>query len=276
MKIAAPQTDTIIIGFDSAWTDSPKAPGAICAVAFDGGGMSRFIAPRPASFAAALDFIEAQRQGHGLCLVALDQPTIVPNANGIRPAERVAAAMISFIGGGVQPANRSKRGMFCDAAPIWRFRRALGAVEHPEASRAAPAGLFLIEVFPALALAGLHAPFAGRLRGPKYNPANRKKFRMADWQAVAQVVAGTAHDLGVPALAEWASELSLRNTPRKADQDLLDAAICALVGLIWRGCERRMSAMIGDLETGYIIAPVSEQTRSRLRSAAEARGVAFT
>ena len=33
MNIATPQTDTIIVGFDSAWTDAPKAPGAICASA---------------------------------------------------------------------------------------------------------------------------------------------------------------------------------------------------------------------------------------------------
>ena len=33
--IAKPQTDTIIFGFDSAWSD--KSPGAICALAFDKG-----------------------------------------------------------------------------------------------------------------------------------------------------------------------------------------------------------------------------------------------
>lgn len=31
--IAKPQTDTIIFGFDSAWSD--ESPGAICALAFD-------------------------------------------------------------------------------------------------------------------------------------------------------------------------------------------------------------------------------------------------
>ena len=276
MKPTDPQTSTIIVGFDSAWTDAPKGPGAICAVAFDGEGAASFIAPQLASFSQALEFIEQERQGYSLCLVALDQPTIVPNLTGIRPAERIAASLVSYIGGGVQPANRSKRGMFCDDAPIWRFRSALDAQEDPEASRSAAAGLFLVEVFPALALPALHSPFAQRLRGPKYNPANRRAFRREDWQAVTLVVADAASNLGIPALTDWATEMSQRSEPRKSDQDRLDAAICALVGLIWRSCHRSTSAMIGDLQTGYMITPVSTETRQRLQSAAGSRGVAFT
>ena len=274
MNTATRQTDTIIVGFDSAWTDAPKAPGAICALAFDGSGALTFLPPQLASFAQALEFIKAKRPDYSFCLVALDQPTIVANAAGCRPVERVAASLISFIGGGVQPANTSKLGMFCDRAPIWKFKRELGAQEEPETSRAAQAGLFLIEVFPALALPAFKGCFAQRLRGPKYNPANRR-FRIEDWQAVALAVAEAARDLGVHELCDWATEMSRKTAPRKADQDLLDAAICTLVGLIWRSCDRSMSAMIGDLSAGYMIAPVSPETRLRLSLSAVTRGVPF-
>ena len=56
--------------------------------------------------------------------------------------------------------------------------------------------------------------------------------------------------------------------PRKADQDLLDAVICAVVGVWWLVEERSNSVMIGDLSTGYMIAPVSNGVRERLVSAA--------
>ena len=69
--------------------------------------------------------------------------------------------------------------------------------------------------------------------------------------------------------------MSEQLAPRKSDQDMLDAAICALVGFVWRSCDRNAAAMIGDLQTGYMIAPVSDETRHKLRSAAEALGVAF-
>ena len=71
-------------------------------------------------------------RGDGVTLVALDQPTIVPNAAGARPVERLAASLMGWLGGGVQPANTGRTGLFCPAAPIWRFLAALGATHDPE------------------------------------------------------------------------------------------------------------------------------------------------
>jgi predicted RNase H-like nuclease len=75
-----------------------------------------------ASFSEAEAIIRAETLEVGKSLIALDQPTIVPNLSGSRPVDKVAGALISWVGGGVQPANRSKLGMFDDAAPIWRFK----------------------------------------------------------------------------------------------------------------------------------------------------------
>ena len=91
----------IYIGFDSAWADNPKAPGAICAVGTEDGGPVRFYEPQPVSFDQALRFIRDVRSDNGTTLVALDQPTVVPNLTGMRPVERVAAALVSWLGGGV-------------------------------------------------------------------------------------------------------------------------------------------------------------------------------
>jgi putative transposase len=43
----------------------------------------------------------------------------------------------SWLGGGVQPSNRGRLGMFCDASPIWRFLTARGAEDNPERARIA-------------------------------------------------------------------------------------------------------------------------------------------
>lgn len=276
MHIAYPQNSTIIFGFDSAWTDSPKAPGAICAIAFDTIGRFSFVEPRLVSFAGASEFIEARRHDHAVSLVALDQPTIVPNAAGSRPVDKVAASLISFIGGGVQPANRGKIGMFCDNASIWRFLSGLNATEDPLKARVAAAGHFVIEVFPALALPGLEASFAGRLGAPRYNPGNRARFRSDDWLSVTRVIQRVADALGLAGLAGWVEGMAALNQPRKADQDKLDAALCALVGLLWRAGPVSASVMLGDLASGYMITPVSDATRARLGLAALKRGVAMS
>src|SRR5258707_5657894 len=147
------------IGFDSAWADNPKAPGAICAVGIEDGRAVRFHPPQLVSFDQALTFIRKVRSDDGTTLIALDQPTVVPNLTRMRPVERVAASLISWLGGGVQPSNRGRLGMFCNASPIWRFLTVLEAVEDPEKARTAADGLYLMEVFPALALASLGAGF---------------------------------------------------------------------------------------------------------------------
>jgi predicted RNase H-like nuclease len=260
------------VGFDSAWTDNPEAPGAICAVCMTAGRPARFYAPRLASFDQALAFIRVVRSDNGNTLIALDQPTVVPNLTGMRQVDRTAASLIGWLGGGVQPANRGRIGMFCDASPIWRFLNELGAVECPEQARVATNGYYLMEVFPALALASLDSGFFGRLRAPKYNP-DRETFRPCDWGRVAEAAAREAGALDCEELAEWCRNAGRIALPRKADQDMLDAALCLL--LSWRLRSRGESLLLGDLAAGYMVLPASQPVRERLTVAARRYSVSL-
>lgn len=266
-------TTTSIIGFDSAWTDQVNAPGAVSIIRVIDGRPREFVPPRLSSFAQALAIIETEQSHFDRCFVALDQPTIVPNATGSRPVDKVAASVISWLGGGVQPANRSKKGMFDDDAPVWAFKTALGASDDPEAARIAEAGVFIAEVFPALALPSLAAEFCGRLMGPRYNPGRRKTFRIQHWNAVLTCVgaAGEAH--AIHGLSHWCESHRMAAMPTKSDQDLLDGVLCALIGYIWLYEPRERSIMIGDLGAGYMIAPAVGEVRQRLCAAANARAV---
>ena len=259
------------VGFDSAWTDNAKAPGAICAVQLGTGQPLRFHAPRLACFAEALTFVDEVAGDY--TLVALDQPTIVPNAASMRPAERVAASVISWIGGGVQPANRSKLGMFCDASPIWPFIAALGAVQDPPAAREVRSGRHLMEVFPALALASFDPACFARHGALKYNPAVRKRFRLSDWRRVCATAARLFERWAIGEAAVWCRMAADLPSPRKADQDRLDAMLCLAVALQWRLEPAETSIMIGDTTNGYIVAPASAEVRLRLTAAAERAGV---
>ena len=137
------------IGFDSAW--GGRVPGGITWVTLVGGQVDRLGEPQPASFDEAAQVIENVRAESDYTLIALDQPTVVPNESGSRPVDRVAGSLISRLGGGVQPANRGKKKLFGADAPVWSFLEQLGARENPPAARDEKRGLYLIEVFPALA-----------------------------------------------------------------------------------------------------------------------------
>jgi hypothetical protein len=101
------------VGFDSAWADNPKAPGAIAAVCLDDQERCTIHPPRLASFDQALAFIDDLSDPAGLSLVALDQPTIVPNAMGMRPVERAAASLISWLA--AVSNQRTPAGSACSA-----------------------------------------------------------------------------------------------------------------------------------------------------------------
>ena len=258
-----PADRTSIVGFNSAWADNPYAPGAVCAIRIPGYAPPLFGEPERASFGQALTFIERERADSDLCLVALDQPTIVPNMTSSRPVDRIAGSLISWLGGGVQPANRSKLGMFDDAAPLWRFKEALGATEDPERARSASSGLFLIEVFPAIALPTLELAYFGPELG--ISPTTRTVGRHSNL-TTGEVRSTRSPAARVRRRPRWSCELGGERAraierPRKPDQDKLDAVICALVGYHWLTKPRMESIMIGDLQSGYIIAPASPDVR---------------
>jgi predicted RNase H-like nuclease len=225
-----------------------------------------------AGFDAALALIRQWQATAKMCVVAIDQPTLVPNPSGCRPVERVVGAVVSYCGGGVQPANQSKADMFGPSAPLWRFKSELGGQEDPSVIRRSSTGVHLIEVFPALALATLEERFFGRGCAPKYNPANRKRFRSDHWKAVSAVAStyGTAnHISGLPQWAQYQASL----TPSKADQDCLDAVLCAIAAHHWIRKPPNASVMVGDLSHGYIVTPASPAVRALLEAKAAAIGV---
>ena len=260
------------VGFDSAWAGNPLKLGAICSISFSDKEFFDFKEPEPVGFTEASDYIDLIRRPEMPMLIAVDQPTIVPNSTGMRPVEKVVASLISWMGGGVQPANLGRAIFFGKEAPIWQFLRRLAAAEDPEAARTADQGCHLMEVFPALALASLETKFFGRLMGPRYNP-ERKTFQLGSWIAVVDSTRAEAQRLSCTPVVEWIDRLRMKGAPRKVDQDLLDAALCLLVAIRWRLCPRETSVAIGDLRRGYIIAPASVAVLGRLRQAAMERGV---
>lgn len=262
----------VLIGFDSAWTDNTRNPGAICAMHLDDGSCVRFDPPHLVTFDQAARFVNRSAAGGDVTLVAIDQPTIVRNETGSRPADKVAASLISRLRGGVQPARRGAGGasMFGAGAPVWRFLREIRAVQNPQEARTSERGRYVIEAFPALSLPALVPQFWLRKRGAKYNPVVRH-FAIDDWRLVATGLGRFAGQHGLEPLTDWALEESGRVSPRKADQDRLDAAICLAIAVGWR--RNAAAIQFGDERYGYIVGLVSAETRAVLEAAAALRGV---
>lgn len=254
---------TLYVGFDSAWT-ATNSGALVGVVRREDGTLCELGRPLVADYRLAEETILGWQAdvSPGATTILLDQPTIVANATGQRPVENLAAAPVSRRYGGMQPANTGRRDMFGEGAPVWPFLSRFGGPADPASLPAASA---VLETYPVLALIALEWTLPDRRptgRLPKYNPARRKTFDPADWQHVCERAAVELRRLGLADAPAWLDEASRKASPRKQDQDCLDAYLCLIVAL--RMGEGSDCLMVGDLGSGYIVVPHGETLQREL------------
>jgi predicted RNase H-like nuclease len=268
----------IFTGFDSAWTATNQ--GALAHARLTDGvltlvppvvaGFERF-----SGFERAIDLITEQGKDADLHVIGIDQPLIVPNETGCRPVERVLGSLISRLKGGMQPSNRgNKLTMFGDPAPIWPFLRDLGAEIDWRCSVGAKHGRFAIEVYPAVAFAGLFSEFLERGRLPKYNPKGRL-FCQDDWRRLCDLIGQLGNELCIAGVSEWCADAAKLSPPRKCDQDKLDAVMCVIITYLWWRFGRERSMVVGDMATGYIVTPTNPNVTAEVGARANLIEVPF-
>lgn len=245
---------TLLVGFDSAWT--PGNSGAMAGLVHrDDGSFLELDVPQIVDYPEAEALIVKWQAEivPAVTVVMLDQPTIVNNTAGQRPVENIIGSPVSLRYGGVQPANTSKEEMFGADAPVWPFLRRFGGPADP----LKPDGsTWVFETYPVLAMIALEwtrpdVRATGRL--PKYNPERRKTFTAADWQHVCGLAAVAFNERQLTQTAAWISNVGLNLSPRKSQQDGLDACLCLLVAIYFS--EGKDCLMVGDMQTGYVIVP---------------------
>jgi predicted RNase H-like nuclease len=236
---------TLLVGFDSAWT--PTNSGALVgAIHFDDGTFHGLGTPQIVDYRAAEGVIlkwQAERVPTAT-IVLLDQPTIVKNAAGQRPVENIAGSPVSLRYGGMQLANTAREEMFGKEAPVWPFLTRFGGPTDPLEPIA---DTRVFETYPVLAMIALgwmlpDSRAAGRL--PKYNPERKKTFSVSDWQHVCALALGAFRHRGLMDIVGWLAAAAQKTSPRKSDQDGLDACLCLLVAIYLT--ERKDCLMVGD------------------------------
>ena len=254
---------TLLVGFDSAWTRTNS--GALVGVLLlDDGTFNELGPPRIGDYSQAHGVI-LQWQTEQLptsTIVLLDQPTIVENPTGQRPVENIVGSVVGRRRGGMQPANTSKEEMFGRDAPMWPFLTRFGGPADPMEP---VADTRVFETYPVLTMIALLWTLpdirpAGRL--PTYNPARRHTFSISDWKHVCNKASGAFSERGLVEIVRWIEDATRKTSPRKSDQDALDACLCLLVALYL--AEQKDCLMVGDRKTGYIVVPYGAELHAEL------------
>ena len=254
---------TLLVGFDSAWTSTNA--GAIVAVLHLQDGSYREIGPpQRVKYPQAEETILKWQSDFkpAATIVLLDQPTIVKNPRGQRPVENIVASAVSLRYGGMQPANTSREEMFGTEAPMWPFLTRFGGPANPLESAA---DTCVFETYPVLAMISLLwtlpcSRSAGRL--PKYNPKVKKTFSISDWQHVCKHTSDEFRERGLTEIVRWIDDAARKDSPRKSDQDGVDACVCLLVALYL--IDQKDCLLVGDSQTGYIVVPHGAGLRAEL------------
>ena len=273
------------VGFDSAW--GGHRAGAMAWVVFQGEVLEKWTLPRPVGFADAAEIIEELQWECDDVLVAIDQPIIVPNDSGSRPVDVVVDSLMQHLKSSALIANRTEKGkgfnnlyLHGNEAPIWKFMSKIGPSGYSgrtdcddrrdfvdfQTARISAGTTRVIEVYPALALAALDTMFMDRGSAARYDPENYR-FSLEDWKLVCGSVACSADHFDLQDILRWAKKMEepwvSPRRPRKLDQDKIDATLCLLIALMWRRQSHEVR-VFGDLETGYIVTPTSDATRTIL------------
>jgi predicted RNase H-like nuclease len=254
---------TLLVGFDSAWTLT-NSGALVGAIRFNDGTFHGLGTPQIVNYREA-EVVILKWQAEQVptaTIVMLDQPTIVKNTAGQRPVENIVGSPVSLRYGGMQPANTAREEMFGKEAPVWPFLTRFGGPADPLEPIA---DTRVFETYPVLAMMALgwmlpDSRAAGRL--PKYNPERKRTFSISDWRYVCGLASGAFNDRGLSDIVQWINQAARNPSPRKSDQDGLDACLCLLVALYV--ADGKDSLMVGNRQTGYIVVPYGAGLRAEL------------
>lgn len=250
-------------GMDLAW--SRRNPSGVALLESTDGGTPLVSHETLQSDKDILGWLD-DHVGDEPALVAIDAPLVVPNDEGQRPAERQAGRLFRPYNAAPYPVNRTLLTRWSDdvrGETLAAMLEQRGFAHRPSIEQREQCRAFF-EVYTHAAMVVLldldeRLPYkqrAGRSRTERARAFRRLQRRLASLED-----AGTPLLLPDSLLRRDVHEM--HGATLKRYEDVLDAVMCAYTAChAWRYPERCM--VLGDLERGYILTPVSPEMRQQL------------
>jgi cytosine deaminase len=247
----------VFLGVDLAWAEKNRT--GLAAVAEDGELLDL---AEVRSDAEILDWLGPWTRND--CLVAIDAPIIVNNPTGSRSCEAALGRVFARYDAGAHPANTGKP-EFAHGSRAQRLADALDLDTDPRSTAPRRA----IEVYPHPATVSLF----GLEKTIKYKHKQGRELsslRVALLQLMHLVEGLETSEipLRVRAHPRWREiRAGVEGATRKVDlklvEDVIDAVLCAYVGL-YSLRRPELTHTFGDGTTGYIVTPVTPEMRNEI------------
>lgn len=201
-----------------------------------------------------LDDILAWIDGHAPAsepaIVAVDAPTLIPNATGMRVPDRLAHKYFGRYHAGCYPANLGRP--FASRTVGFGLSLEARGFEHAPSITAKQIGRYQIESFPHAAMVHLFQ-LERILKYKKGLLAERQSGLAQLRQCIIQYL--PLLEPGLDLEPDLLPEIPRTGAALKAVEDQLDSLICAYIAAHWWYWGLARNWVLGDRRSGYIVVP---------------------
>ncbi len=257
------------IGVDLGWSSGASG---LCCLEWRSGKLALLDLQRVMAIADILAWIDGWIAPDQPGMVAVDAPTLIPNATGMRLCDRLAHKHFGKYHAGCYPANLGST--FAQRTLAFGLSLEERGFHHAPTIQPQQPGRFQIEAFPHPAIVHLfnlprilkykkgtlaeRRPELARLRHyiheslPLHDPPLDVSLS-AIRETFAKLSAGLPAGIAIP-------EIPLKGAELKAVEDQLDSLICAYIAAHWWHWGTERNLVLGNRDQGYIIVPTPRVT----------------
>lgn len=237
------------IGVDLGWRSGESG---LCCLHLQDARLHVIDITRRLSLAEILDWIDSQVNPQEAAMIAVDAPTLIPNATGTRLPDRLTHQYFGRYHAGCYPANLGRP--FAERTIEFGLRLEKRGFQHAPSIIPQQPGRYQIEVFPHPAMVHLFQ-LSQIIKYKKGNLAAKRAGLEKLQFYIQTVLPNLIPALDITDLSLLTLPASITGKALKAIEDQLDSLVCAYIGAYWWYWGSEQNWVLGDRNSGYIVVP---------------------
>ncbi|MBR8838931.1 MAG: DUF429 domain-containing protein [Stigonema ocellatum SAG 48.90 = DSM 106950] len=238
------------IGIDLGWKSQPSG---LCCLEWADQQLQLLDLDRKEEIADILTWVEKSIQPNEPAIIAVDAPTLIPNATGSRLPDKLTHKHFGKYHAGCYPANLNLP--FAERTVNFGLSLESRGFTHAPTIEPQKPGRYQIEVFPHPAI--VHLFNLQRILKYKKGRLHDRRLELLKLYNYITHILPTLEPSWRPCHlgGSFPSEMSTTGAALKATEDKLDSLICAYVAAHWWYWGEQRNIVLGDRTTGYIVTP---------------------
>jgi predicted RNase H-like nuclease len=247
------------IGIDLGWTSGFSG---LCCLNWDHNQLTLLDLTRFQPIEKVLDWIDSWVSPTESALIAVDAPTLIPNATGARVPDRLTHKYFGRYHAGCYPANLDRP--FASRTVGFGLSLEQRGFVHAPTIETQQSGRYQIEVYPHPAMVHLFRLNSilkykkGRLAGRKAELIKLRHYILEILPQLTPRLTLSSSDRSRFALLPFPEKMT--GDALKTVEDQLDSLVCAYIGAYWWHWGKERNWVLGDLSTGYLVIPAPART----------------